>query len=515
MEAAISKILQQNFDADSRLCMITLIKLLDNVLQKPDNPKVRSIRLGNPAFHAKVVRTGGVDVLEACGFERRGEQTEPKLLEKQRDHYQAEAVFLILPESNDDNHNDNDNDNETADSVLQAVLVTARHMLAQVCIHQLKCSAHDLPKFQPPKGKARVQVGSASASTSSTAASHSNSNAAASFDPYQGQRFDGQSAAAGANLGAPQGWKSQTTAKLEALQQTQQRLERKLQTKVDRQWVATRPAQAQSLVSAAAFDSTTTSTSSSSSDASLLAARMAKQQQERTAAESRGFTTKAMRDLEQLQKQKVYSHTQLAVQFPDGCVVRGNCLPHERIQTVLQLLKQQVLRLRVDDGDTMDMNMDMNMDTNMEGSSLPSQLPLPLLPPFELYMTPPRTLLDSQKSLQELGLVRAAKVYVSWKRPLPPPPTTTPVPNKNNTTMNDDNNDNGPGWYLRPALFLAASAGTAPALPTSAAVVAEERRARTKPSNASASTSASTTVAKRKKTKAEKEANLLKRMLGN
>jgi hypothetical protein len=152
---------------------------------------------------------------------------------------------------------------------------------------------------------------------------------------------------------------------------------------------------------------------------------------------------------------------------------------------------------------------------NMDGTTAPSQPPLPRLPPFELYMTPPRTLLDSQKSLQELGLVRAAKVYVSWKRPLPPPPPT-PVPNNDN---DNNNNNNGPGWYLRPALFLAASAGTAPALPTSAAVVAEERRARTKASKSTTDTTTTTTttstVAKRKKTKAEKEANLLKRMLGN
>jgi hypothetical protein len=230
--------------------------------------------------------------------------------------------------------------------------------------------------------KAQVQqVGTTTASASSTASSTAAANPnSPSFNPHQGQQFDGQSAVAGANLGAPLGWKSQTTAKVEALLQTQQRLERKLQTKVDRQWVVTRPAQAQSIIlmvsaaAAAAFDTTP---SPSSLDATLLAAHMAKQPKERTAAESQGFTSKTMRDMEQLQKQKVYSHTQLAIQFPDGCVVRGNCLPQEQIQTALQLLKQQVLWLRVDDGDDdydmdddMDMDMDNDMDMDMDGATL-------------------------------------------------------------------------------------------------------------------------------------------------
>jgi hypothetical protein len=93
--------------------------------------------------------------------------------------------------------------------------------------------------------------------TASTGTGAPNSNFS-SFDPYQGQQFNEQSASSGANLGAPQGWKSQTAAKLEALQETQQQLERKRQTKVDRQWVVTRLAQAQSMIlMAAALDTPT------------------------------------------------------------------------------------------------------------------------------------------------------------------------------------------------------------------------------------------------------------------
>ena len=70
-ETALQNLITSHFDADSRECVITLIKLLDNILTKPSNPKVRNIRLGNAAFHERVGRkTGGIDFLLACGFER-------------------------------------------------------------------------------------------------------------------------------------------------------------------------------------------------------------------------------------------------------------------------------------------------------------------------------------------------------------------------------------------------------------------------------------------------------------
>jgi hypothetical protein len=130
------------------------------------------------------------------------------------------------------------------------------------------------------------------------------------------------------------------------------------------------------------------------------------------------------------------------------------------IGPIMQLLRQQVLQLQVDGNDD---DNDDDMDMYVDGTASVLQPPLPLLPPFELYMMPPGTLLNSQKSLQDLGLVMAAKVYVSWKPSLRQPPPST-VPNNNN------GNNYGPGWYLWLTLFLAASAGTPPELPILAAL---------------------------------------------
>lgn len=60
LEASLQILFNSNFDSDTKACIIVLIKVLDNVLQKPQEPKVRSIRLANPAFAKKVVeRKGG------------------------------------------------------------------------------------------------------------------------------------------------------------------------------------------------------------------------------------------------------------------------------------------------------------------------------------------------------------------------------------------------------------------------------------------------------------------------
>ena len=60
LRSSIKTLLQNNFDVNTKECLKTLIKVMDNLLQQPDNEKVRSIRLANAAFQRKVVsRKGG------------------------------------------------------------------------------------------------------------------------------------------------------------------------------------------------------------------------------------------------------------------------------------------------------------------------------------------------------------------------------------------------------------------------------------------------------------------------
>lgn len=413
LDAALTKVLKSNFDAESKICFTTLLKLLDNVLKQPDNAKVRSIRLSNKAIHTKIVQCQGVDVLLACGFE---EEQQHKIMETQ-----GESMLVLAPEKEE-----------------TTLLVQARRMIQLSLVEKLNVASDDIPAIPTPGSRNEPFSGGAE------------------FNVYEGRRYDGKSASVGTSLNAPDGWKSQTEKQVALLQQKQQRIEDQFRKKagreIDRQWSVTSPTDQPLQVQASAV-----STAAQASDTALLAKHAQKQAMERQAAENRGFTTKAMRDLEQLKKKKVYSHAVLAVRFPDGYTIRGNFWPSETISTVIQHLRSDALI-----ADTAD---------------------------FDLYVTPPRTLLTPSKSLQDLGLAPAAKVHVSWKTAVP--------------------RDQSPGWYINRSI-LSKNNGSGTALPESVSLDKDERIQ--EKSKSTGATSGPST--KRKKTKAEKEADLLKRMMG-
>jgi len=363
------------------------------------------------------------------------------------------------------------------------LLVKARHTLARFAVRELGLQPGDLPAYKAPPPK--PVVGNAR-----TAAAQTNA-----FDVYSGNRFDGQSAAAGTNLGAPANWQSKTERELSDLKQREEKIRRELMAKagrsatkattksakakpaIDRQWTVVVPGQKSSAsLSSLAGASAATTTSSSKGDSQLLATRYQQQHASRVATDNKGFTTKAMRDLEKLKKTRVYSHTQLAIAFPDGISVKANFGTTEKLRTVMEGLRTEVL---------------------FSTETLP-------LPAFELYQTPPRRVLDPTKTMSELGLVPASKVYVSWEKALP-------------KTIGSGL---GHGWYLKQELLsnhgnkatatTTTGAGNAagPALPTSAPVVGGSGGAK------KSSSAAITSQAKRKKTKEEKQAAMLKRMMG-
>jgi hypothetical protein len=437
LDSSLSNLLNNNFDKDSLTCLQTCLKIIDNVLQKPGNEKVRMIRINNPTIQTKITsKKGGVDILISCGFIRQEEEQELMMKQGQ------EESFFVLTEQNEDIE----------------WLVSAQHTLSQVALHQLNCKPEDLPKFKPPKEK--VTIGNNSSS----------SNSQNSFNVYQGKRFDAQSAAIGQSMGPPQGWKSATEAQLESLEKKHAQLSEKLsKTKShqviaegERQWFALRPGETATSAAAVAAISAAPP-SSSREDSALLAGHIQRQQKKSQEDANRGFTTKAMRDLERLKKQKVYSHTLLAISFPDGCVCKGQFLPTETIQTVMESIQQGLL----------------SSDKRQER--------------FELYMTPPRSKLLPPQTLQALGLVPAAKVYISWNTP---------------------GNLKGPvGSYLNPTLFQTNGDSSGPALPSSVPVTEGDEDAAKRQKN-SASSSTDVSAAKRKKTKAERQAEMLKRMIG-
>ena len=333
-----------------------------------------------------------VEFLIACGF-RLTEKPPPLLSQIDT----GEECLVLAQENEDIQH-----------------LVKARRLLVTKAIQDLGMSSHDLPKFKnPPRlteagdhAVGRVPTGIASSS--------------GEFDPYRGHRFDAKSAAVGKNLGPDGDYVSPTEQQLQALQTQQKQLESSMHRPlVDRGIVASLPSNTPSAVT---MTSNVAPTVAGPSDGTLLANQFKKREQERRQREEGGFTTKAMRDLEKLKKQKVYSHAQLRVQFADGSSLEIKFLPKETIEVVHAVIKDCLL--------------------------CPEKLD------FDLFVAPPRRKLKQGSTLEEEGLVPAAKVFLSWK-PNFAPDKQVPV-----------------GTFLKPDLFRE---GTAPSYPSAASLVESQQ----------------------------------------
>mmetsp|Transcript_13336 Transcript_13336/g.32608 ORF Transcript_13336/g.32608 Transcript_13336/m.32608 type:complete len:498 (+) Transcript_13336:106-1599(+) len=468
LDFAIQQVLTKNFDADSKICLITLMKMIDNLLSKPDNLQVRSIRLMNKTFQTKVVQKEGHIILLAVGFVSSSSE------EEGGGGGGEEEEKLVLHPQNEDTQ----------------FLVETRRKIHSVLVHELHCKPDTLPVQPEPRKRVEVR-------TTVHPSGHTTTTTSTGFDVYQGHKFDGQSQAVGVNLGPPSGWKSKTEQELEILQNRQKVLEEEKQKGKngggpDRQWELLFPGQKSqqltsqqgSIVSSVATSllggSGSGNTSKSAGDSSLIAQHYKQQAAKRLEAENRGFTTKAMRDLEKIKKQKVYGHTVLAITFADGVVVKGAFKPREKIQAVINELHDNVL--------TSTSNEDGG------GGSIVD---------FELYQTPPRTLCKASETLYDLGLVPAAKVHVSWK--------TKPSGSKSGSSS--------VGTYLRRDFVERyQQQQSSVTMPKGTSVVdgadgttGKNNEDSKKKSSSSAAESGGT---KKKKTKAEKERDLLARMMG-
>lgn len=458
LEQELAAIFQNNFDADTKVCLVTMIKILDNILQQPGNEKVRSIRMTNPAFHEKVASRRGaskctlvpfriafgwkseqslshfvvsplytflVEFLQACGFVR--QPAPPQLLAK------VSALgddYLVL----------------TFEMEKTSHLVAARQLLTNRAMQDLGMNPDELPAYKPPPSAPSI-------------ASNKRQNPdppKVEFDPYRGHHIDVKAASVGARLGPEENYVSPTDYQLQRLQTQQKKLEDSMQQKlIDRDLVATLPSSAppQTNVSLS-FSSAPAARESEPSDAGLLAARQQRLDEERRKREEGGFTTKAMRDLEQMKKAKVYSHVQLRVQFRDGSAVHGKFLPKETLGQVKEVISSCFCVAGLD---------------------------------FDLYVAPPRRLLKLENTLQEEGLVPAAKILASWK--------VSGAPLSHASV----------GSFLKPELFRQGE--SVQAYPTAQAVASDGKAS-------SSSTASDNTMVDEKPAALSREELLLQRMMG-
>ena len=181
-----------------------------------------------------------------------------------------------------------------------------------------------------------------------------------------------------------------------------------------------------------------TSTTSTSGDGSLLAQHIQQQTMARMKRENAGLTTKAMRDLEQFQQSKLYTHVSLSIHVvtippppqgnnnhpsttttttstnrssgnnnnnnSDTIIVQfhGKFSPNDTIDTVMTALRQDCFLM-----DTTTTTTNNNNNSNID---------------FELYSTPPMVIYNSTKryhTLQQEQLVPASKLFLRWIVPVP------------------------------------------------------------------------------------------------
>lgn len=287
-ESAWKKILQSNFDATSKDCLHSLLKIIDNLLSRPNEPKVRSIRCANAAFDKKIGSiSGGYDLLFSIGFVPK---YPPALLSWGTAASQQQTSppeMLELPP-----------DRESRETLLRT-----RTMLIQSAIVDLGLEEGSLPvapKFSPPPSATHATSNSTRQVVDSTSG----------FNVYKTHSYNIQSAA----LGAPDPYSDASTGatlsiterQLNELQSKKDRLEREMQSNIetDRGLVAYRDGSGPIRIGTAS-GSTAAASGEGKSDSSLVAARMKRMEEERRKREEGGFTTKAMRDLEKMKKAKV------------------------------------------------------------------------------------------------------------------------------------------------------------------------------------------------------------------
>jgi len=120
-------------------------------------------------------------------------------------------------------------------------------------------------------------------------------------------------------------------------------------------------------------------------DSNLVAKAAAARERSRREKEDAPMTTKAMRDVAALEKLRVYDVAAIKVQFPDRTVMGARFHPREPVAAVYAAVRGVLA---------------------------------PGAPDFALFVSPPkRDLPPGGGTLADLGLVPAAKVFVSWASP--------------------------------------------------------------------------------------------------
>eukprot|EP01034_Spumella_vulgaris_P027512 gene27512-34239_t len=201
------------------------------------------------------------------------------------------------------------------------------------------------------------------------------------------------------------------------------------------------------------------------------------------------LTTKAIRDLQKAQKERVYAKTLVRVRFPDRVVLQGHFHPRHTIAEVYQWVHAHL----VDMGDV------------VGGGDIAADYSL-----FDLYVSPPRTVLTpfnatpssknsssnttsvtlTSSSLTDLRLVPAALIHLSWNENHPTVQTMRAAELIAGSSSKQSAGSGGEvGRYLIDSMRSAASSSGVSLYPTGASLVPSSTTASISSSGGSAKSS--------------------------
>jgi hypothetical protein len=484
--------------AATRSCCRTLLKLLENVLHHTTTPtttttttttttnhndddssnmyhKVRRINLLNPKIQSSIVHYP--PSLFARSVSKEGFPLSSSQQQQQQQLQQPGVQFLVAcgftqPSSHHtEQRTISIGDAATAQHTLQLVPLNEDRTHIQYAIQLLQqIVQYELP---PPPVTTAVTASNATATSRATRPVPPKPL----FNPYQGYRMDmtGQHPPTAATATTTNSTSTSTSTtitsskiqlELQQLQAAQATIQQRVYPNTtkstdpsmtsirDRQWTMTilQPTNQTASMSSNTATSTdymnasttaTTTTNTNRSDTSLLAQQLQKQTMAQQKRDNSGFTTRAMREIEALQKSRIYTHALLSIQVTmhnnlnqdtkmsgttdasnhnnNTIIVQfnGTFYPQDTIDTVIQAIRNDCFQLPTT---TTSRTIDMKNDHDL--STLD----------FELYSTPPmityrthqsnsntmkkmkntKTSNTAQQTLQEAQLVPASKLYVRW-----------------------------------------------------------------------------------------------------
>ncbi len=270
-EAALEELSSTHFDTDVKETVGLLAKYIDNIVGRPDNPKTRAIKCSNAHFQAKIdPRRGALSFLLALGFK---EETQGGLSHEIAANPSA-YTYLILPPTSEDT----------------SLLLRARRLLFTLA------QTLELDLGPPPSPSSTV--------------SHPPTHPPA-FDPYR-PAFVSMSMTVGREHRGP----SITERKLAELKQKQEAIQSTLPPRHIQIFPPSSSSSSSSVGGGGGgggWEESFPLNNDMQQIAKSVAAKMAQKKREEDAP----FRTKAQRELEALEKAKVYPHTLLRLQCPD------------------------------------------------------------------------------------------------------------------------------------------------------------------------------------------------------